>query len=218
MEEYIQKLKDCRLFNGIKPEESNAMLSCLGSYIKYFDKKEAIIHDGRILDSIGIVLEGKLQVVQYGYFGERAVLATLGPMQIFGEAFSYTQMKIPVNVEAVEKSKVLFLNSNKICNPCHNGCSFHNRLINNLFGILAKKNINLIQKIECMSKKTTKEKLLTFLNIESVKTGSKEFAIPYDRQSLADYLGVERSAMSTELGKLKKAGVIDFSKNKFSLQ
>ncbi len=94
---------------------------------------------------------------------------------------------------------------------------FHNKLINNLFGILAKKNVNLIQKIECMSKKTTREKILSFLEMESVKHASNEFKIPYDRQALADYLGVERSAMSAELGKLRRDGIIESSKNQFKL-
>ncbi|MBO6256868.1 Crp/Fnr family transcriptional regulator, partial [bacterium] len=129
----------------------------------------------------------------------------------------YVKTKFPMNVETTEKSKVLFLISDRISNPCPNGCVFHKQLINNLLHILAHKNVNLTQKIECMSKRTTKEKLLTFLTLESIKQNSKEFYISYDRQSLADYLGVERSAMSAELGKLRKDGVIECEKNWFKL-
>ena len=217
MQDYIYKIKDCKLFDGIKSEELQAMFGCLNSCLKSYSKKETVVSDGKIIDAIGIVVEGKLQIVQYEYSGNRAVLSTLSPNRIFGEAFSYTGIKMPLNVEAVEDSKVLFLQSSKIYCPCHNNCTFHNKLINNLFGILAKKNVNLIQKIECMSKKTTREKILSFLEMESVKHASNEFKIPYDRQALADYLGVERSAMSAELGKLRRDGIIESSKNQFKL-
>ena len=217
MENYIKNLSKCLLFNGIKTQELTALLGCMQSKVIEFDKNKTVMQEGKVFDKLGILLEGNLQVVQYDYLGNRTIISTVEPLQIFGEAFSYVKTKFPMNVETTEKSKVLFLISDRISNPCPNGCVFHKQLINNLLHILAHKNVNLTQKIECMSKRTTKEKLLTFLTLESIKQNSKEFYISYDRQSLADYLGVERSAMSAELGKLRKDGVIECEKNWFKL-
>ena len=192
-------------------------MGCMQSKVIEFDKNKTVMQEGKVFDKLGILLEGNLQVVQYDYLGNRTIISTVEPLQIFGEAFSYVKTKFPMNVETTEKSKVLFLISDRISNPCPNGCVFHKQLINNLLHILAHKNVNLTQKIECMSKRTTKEKLLTFLTLESIKQNSKEFYISYDRQSLADYLGVERSAMSAELSKLRKDGIIECEKNWFKL-
>lgn len=217
MEECILKLNKCLLFNGIKTEELTALLGCMQSKVIEFDKNKTVMQEGKVFDKLGVLLEGHLQIVQYDYLGNRTIISTVEPLQIFGEAFSYVKSKLSVNIETSEKSKVLFLISDRISNPCPNGCLFHKRLINNLLHILSNKNINLTQKIECMSKRTTKEKLLTFLSLESIKNNSKEFTISLDRQALADYLGVERSAMSAELSKLRKDGIIECEKNWFKL-
>ena len=217
MKENINKIKKCKLFNRIKEDELEALLSCLNAKLIKYDKNITIFEEGKVLHSFGVVLSGKLQVVQYDFSGNRSVLNLLEPFQIFGEAFSYVGTNFPMNVETIEKSEVLIMNSTKISNPCENGCKFHKQLINNLLHILAHKNVNLTQKIECMAKRTTREKLLTFLSIEAVKNNSKEFEISYDRQGLADYLGVERSAMSAELSKLRQEGILDTKKNKFKL-
>ena len=203
------------MFNRIKEDELEALLSCLNAKLVKYDKNITIFEEGKVLHSFGVVLSGKLQTVQYDFSGNRSVLNLLEPFQIFGEAFSYVGTNFPLNVETIEKSEVLIMNSTKISNPCENGCKFHKQLINNLLHILAHKNVNLTQKIECMAKRTTREKLLTFLSIEAVKNNSKEFEISYDRQGLADYLGVERSAMSAELSKLRLEGILDSKKNKF---
>ena len=185
MENYIESLSKCLLFNGIKTQELTALLGCMQSKVIEFDKNKTVMQEGKVFDKLGILLEGNLQVVQYDYLGNRTIISTVEPLQIFGEAFSYVKTKFPMNVETTEKSKVLFLISDRISNPCPNGCVFH--------------------------------KQLTFLTLESIKQNSKEFYISYDRQSLADYLGVERSAMSAELGKLRKDGVIECEKNWFKL-
>ena len=125
-----------------------------------------------------------------------------------------------MDVETIEKSTVLFLDSDKLSSPCQNCCSFHKQLVKNLLFIISNKNVNLTEKIECMAKRTTKEKLLAFLSLESKKQNrqnSKEFYIQYNRQALADYLGVERSAMSAELSKLKNEGILEYNKNWFKL-
>ncbi|MBQ3310672.1 Crp/Fnr family transcriptional regulator [bacterium] len=213
----LEKVKDSILIKGIKTQELSSMLGCLRGVIKKYDKGETVISEGDKLNKFGLLIEGKLQVVQYDYLGNKSVISVIEPKQIFGEAFAYVNKNSSLDVEAIEKSKVLFLDSDKLSTPCEHCCTFHKQLVKNLLFIISNKNVNLTQKIECMSKRTTKEKLLTFLSLESIKNNSKEFTILLDRQALADYLGVERSAMSAELSKLRKDGIIECEKNWFKL-
>lgn len=217
MIEELEKVKDSILINGIKTKELSSMLGCLRGVIKKYQKNETVISEGDKLNKFGLLIEGKLQVVQYDYLGNKSVISVIEPKQIFGEAFAYVNKNSSLDVEAIEKSKVLFLDSDKLSSPCEHCCTFHKQLVKNLLFIISNKNVNLTQKIECMSKRTTKEKLLTFLSLESIKNNSKEFTILLDRQALADYLGVERSAMSAELSKLRKDGIIECEKNWFKL-
>ena len=217
MLEELEKIKDSILIKGIKTQELSSMLGCLRGIIKKYDKGETVISEGQKLEKFGLLIEGKLQVVQYDYLGNKSVVSVIEPKQIFGEAFAYVDKISSLDVEAIEKSKVLFLDSDKLSAPCQNCCIFHKQLVKNLLFIISNKNVNLTQKIECMSKRTTKEKLLTFLSLESIKQNSKEFTISLDRQALADYLGVERSAMSAELSKLRQDGIIECEKSWFKL-
>lgn len=217
MKEYNSELKKCLLFDGIKTQELSALLGCMQAKIIEFDKNKTVMREGKIFDTLGVLLTGNLQIVQYDYSGNRTIISTVEPYNIFGEAFSYSKSKLPVNIETTEKSTVLFLKSDKVSNPCHNACLFHKTLTNNLLNIISQKNIDLTKKIECMSKRTTKEKLLAFLNLEAAKNNSKEFTVSLNRQEIADYLCVERSAMSTELNKLRKEGIIECDKNRFKL-
>jgi len=217
MLEELEKVKDSILMSGIKTQELSSMLGCLRGVIKKYDRGETVISEGDKIDKFGLLIEGALQVVQYDYLGNKSVVSVIEPKQIFNEAFAYVNKISSLDVEAIEKSKVLFLDSDKLSTPCENCCTFHKQLVKNLLYIISNKNINLTQKIECMSKRSTKEKLLTFLSLESIKNNSKEFTISLDRQALADYLGVERSAMSAELSKLQKDRIIEYKKNWFKL-
>lgn len=213
----LEKIKDSILIKDIKIEELSSMLGCLRGVIKTYKKDETVLSEGTEIKKFGLLIEGRLQVVQYDYFGNKSVLSIIEPKQIFGEAFAYVNKISSMNVETIEDSKILFLDSEKLSTPCNNGCSFHKQLVKNLLYIISNKNVNLTEKIECMSQRTTREKLLIFLNMESIKNNSKEFTISFDRQALADYLGVERSAMSAELSKLRNEGILESEKNKFKL-
>ena len=213
----LEKIKDSLLIKDIKVEELSSMLGCLRGVIKTYKKDELVLSEGIEIKKFGLLIEGKLQIVQYDYLGNKSILSIIEPNQIFGEAYAYVNKLPSMNVEALVDSTVLFLDSDKLSAPCENCCTFHKQLVKNLLYIISNKNVNLTQKIECMSKRTTKEKLLTFLSLESIKQKSKEFTISLDRQALADYLGVERSAMSAELSKLRKDGIIECEKNWFKL-
>lgn len=157
-----------------------------------------------------VVLSGGVQIVRDDYYGNRSVLTVAAPGGLFAEAFVCAGLEtLPVSAFAVQNSTVLLLDCRRVMTGCGHDCLFHSRLVYNLLQGIAQKNLALTEKIRFMSRKTTREKLMEFLLDQAKRHGSAEFTIPYDRQALADYLGVERSAMSAEIGKLRKDGLIE---------
>lgn len=210
MKQYYELLQASPLFAGIAEQELQAMLSCLGARMVSVAKGETIFYEGDPAGSMGMVLEGTVQVVRDDFYGNRSLLAYAGPGELFAEAFACAaRTTLPVSVCAVKEGKVLLMDCSKMLTVCSNACHFHSKLVENLLRVVAEKNLSLDRKIRIMSHKTTKEKLLAYLTDYAKRCGSGEFTIPLDRQELADYLGVERSAMSWELSKLKKEGVLD---------
>lgn len=218
MKKYFDVLKTCPLFFDIKEEKLSVMLACLGAKVEKFDKKYTIFAEGKPAKYIGVLLSGSAQIIQIDYFGNRSILSGIEKGNSFAEAFACNDNSIlPVSVIANEPCEVMFIDSRHILHTCTNYCDFHQQLIYNLMKELAKKNIAFHQKIDVTSKRSTREKLLTYLNYQAIKAGSNSFNIPFDRQALADYLEVDRSGLSTEIGKLKKEGIIDSNKNYFKL-
>ena len=167
---------------------------------------------------VGLVLEGAVQIVRDDYYGSRSILGHAGPGDLFAEAYACADVSVmPVSGYALRESRVMLLECQKMMTVCSGACGFHNRLVKNLLQVMAGKNLSLSRKIQFMSRKTTRQKLLAYLLEEAKQAGSPEFTIPFDRQALADYLGVERSAMSAELGKLRKEGVLMTTGSQFVL-
>ena len=194
------------------------MLGCLGAKTVTAEKNQFIFREGDPANFVGIVLEGCVQMVREDYFGNRSILARVGPAELFGESFACSDVAAyPISVVAVEDSSVLMIDSRRITVTCANACGFHNRMIFNMLKVVANQNLVLNQKIEITSKRTTREKLMAYLLAQAKAYDSDTFTIPYDRQALADYLEVERSAMSAEISKLKKDGVIDCDRSTFRL-
>ena len=218
LKKYLQILKKCPLFEGIEDEDLIRMLSCLGAKTESFDKKYTVFAEGRAAKFIGILLSGSAHVVQIDYYGNRSILAEIKAGEVFGEAFACAKTEaLPISVIADEPCEVMLIEAEHILCTCQNGCSFHHKLIYNLMRDLAEKTIAFHQRIEITSRRTTREKLLAYLNFYSKKVGKREFDIPFDRQELADYLEVDRSGLSVEIGKLKKEGLIDSHKRRFIL-
>lgn len=218
MKKYMDVLKTCPLFYDIEEDRLLKMLECLGARVMAFDKKYTVFAEGKPAKFIGIVLSGSVQIMQIDFYGNRSILGNAGVGEIFAEAFACAQVEfVPVTVVANESSEIMFIDCNHILYTCTNGCEFHKRLIFNLMKNLAQKNIGYHQKIEVTSKRTTRDKLMTYLMICAKKEGKKSFDIPFDRQELADYLEVDRSGLSAEISKLKKEGVIENKKNRFEL-
>ncbi len=218
MEKYLNILCRCPLFNGISREQLTAMLSCLGAKVEFFDKKNTIFTEGSSAKYIGIMLSGSAQVMMNDYDGNRSILSEVTAGEVFCEAFAFAEVEsLPVMVVANEPSEILFFDSNQMFCTCNNNCDFHRQLIFNLMKDLATKTIAYHQKIEITSKRTTREKLLSYLNLQAKKEGSRSFTIPFDRQGLADYLQVERSGLSAEISRLRSEGVIISRKSHFEL-
>lgn len=219
MEDFCTVLSGCPLFKGIDPGEINALLGCLGGRLLAVSKGEPIFLEGEASGPVGVLLSGSVQVVQDDYYGNRSVLSVLEPGEIFGEAFSCAGVEaLPVSVIALKDSRLLLVDCRRVLDMCSKACRFHSILIGNLLRGLAEKNLAFTKKIRYMSPKTTRGKLMAYLLDQAKERGSGEFVIPFDRQSLADYLGVERSAMSAEIGKLKKDGVLDTKASWFHLR
>ena len=218
MKKYLKILKNCPLFDNIKETDLLKMLVCLGAKTEEFDKKYTVFSEGTPARHIGIVLSGSVQMVQVDYYGNRSILRTVTPSEIFAEAFACAEISsLPVSVIANEPSKIMFIDCSHILHTCENSCGFHQQLIYNLMKDLATKNLYFHQKIEITSKRTTREKLLTYLMMTSKALGSNSFDIPYDRQELADYLEVDRSGLSAEISKLRNEGVLEGNKKHFTL-
>ena len=202
MEKYLDILKTVRLFSDIDINDIKSLLNCLSAKVEHFKPKESIFITGGKAQYVGIVLSGKIQIVKEDFYGNRNILTSAGTGQLFGEAFACADLKIlPVSVFSVEDSEIMLIDYRKIITNCSKNCIFHSKLIYNMLCIIANKNIMLSKKMEFISKRSTKEKLLAYLSSEAKKARSNSFNISFNRQELADYLYVDRSAMSGELCK-----------------
>ena len=218
MKKYFEVLRRCPLFFGIADENLIAMLGCLGAKVEFFDKKYTILLEGNPAKYICIMLSGSAQIIKTDYYGNRSIIYSVEPSELFGESFACSESNsLPISVIANEPSEVMFIDCRHILHTCSNNCGFHQQLIFNLMKGLAIKNIAFHKKIEITSMRSTREKLLTYLMIQAKKSNSDIFDIPFNRQELADYLEVERSGLSSEISKLKKEGIIDCWKNHFKL-
>ena len=211
-------LRSCPLFAGINGEDLRSLLRCLGARTAAYPKKAVILSEGEPAGMVGILLTGAVQIVRGDYSGNRSIVAAVGPGELFGEAFACAGMEeMPVEVLAREDTKVLLLDCQRLLRPCSNACVFHRQLLLNLTQVLARKNLALHQKLEILSRRTTREKLLTYLHQQARQAHSSSFTIPYDRQELADYLEVERSGLSAEIGRLRREGILESQRGWFRL-
>ncbi|GHV49629.1 Crp/Fnr family transcriptional regulator [Synergistales bacterium] len=173
---------------------------------------------GEDVTAIGIVLSGGVHVLQEDFWGSRAILSHVAPGELFAEAFSCAGVgSLPVSVITTEPSEILFLDYKRVATTCSSSCAFHTGLIKNMMQILAGGNVMLTQKIEHLTRHTTREKLLSYLSEQARQAGQSAFEVPFNRQELADYLSVDRSAMSSELCKMRDDGILRFCKNHFEL-
>ena len=218
MKNDIKILQMSPLFTGVNEQDMEEMISCLDGQMKTYGKTERILTEAETLKKVGVILKGCVQVENEDVFGNQNIQEMLEPGELFGAAYACAGIKnSPVSITSISESKVLFLEAGRILSVCPTACPFHQKMVENMVYILARKNVMLSEKIGHISKRSTREKLLSYLSSQSKKAGSRHFFIPFNRQELADYLCVERSAMSAELSKLRGEGLLDYKKFEFWL-
>lgn len=216
MKNNFEILTKCPLFRGIEQNSLVAMLSCLGARVEKYKKAQTVLSEGSQAKYIGIVLAGSIQISRLDYNGNRSILTKLHSSDMLAEAFACSGISaLPVEAITTAESEVMLIEVGRITHTCNKNCGFHNKMILNLLQSVSLKNIILNQKIEIISKRNTRQKLMTYLLIEAKKQNSKSFVIPYNRQELADYLEVDRSGLSAEISKLRNEGIIKCDKNAF---
>lgn len=218
MKRYIPILKNTQLFSGASDEDIEAMLGCLQARLCTYKKGEYVLREGERIERLMMLVKGELHIQRDDYWGNRSIISMVGVGEMFGEAYAAPESGPLMNdVLAVEDSAVIFLDIGKLLTVCPNGCKFHAMAVKNLFFAISEKNRKLVRKLGYMSRRTTREKLIAYLSEEAKRQNSCAFSIPFNRQQLADFLSVDRSAMSNELCKLRDEGLIEFEKNRFRL-
>lgn len=218
MEKYVELLKRTQLFSGVKDTEITSMLHCLQAKLLTFKKGDYVLREGEHIDKLTILVEGKLLVQRDDFWGNRSIVNVIRIGEMFGEAYVAPESGSLLNdVIAEEDSTVIFFDVRRILTVCSTACRFHSMVVQNLFFALSEKNRKLVQKIGHMSKRSTRAKLLSYLSEEAKRHNNNRFTIPFTRQQLADFLCVDRSAMSNELCKMRDEGLLQFDKNKFIL-
>ena len=219
MKKYWNLMKHSKLFYGITETEIESMMSCLSATTRSFQKGDCIFRRGERITSVAMLLEGSIHIQKEDFWGNLSILNKISEGELFGEVYAcLEQNEILYDAIAVKPCTVLFLDVNRVLTVCPSACQFHGRLIRNLLSVVASKNRLLTQKLEYISQRTTREKLLSYLSEQSLRAGSPSFDIPFNRQQLADFLSVDRSAMSNELCKMRDEGILLFERSHFILK
>lgn len=209
---------DTALFGGIKKEDMGAMLSCTGYHISTYSKGQVIALENEKIRHVGIVLSGAVDMVKEDVWGHKTLLARIGKEELFGESFACCEDNLSlVTFSAPEDTRVLFIPFHRIMHTCSMACEFHHKLVENMVRIIAGKNRELMKKVEVVSQKTLREKILAYLSHQSQRAENRYFEIPLSRQELAEYLCADRTALSRELASMKADGLIDYDKNMFRI-
>ena len=207
-----------QLFRGISESEITELLLCLEAHERSFQKGDTIFRAGSSVDEFGLVLSGSINIVVNLYWGNSIIFGHVGTGEVFAENYAAVPGKeLACDVVACENTRVLFLKMQSVMTTCRMGCAYHNRIIQNMLRISAQKNLNMSSRMMHTASKSLRERLLSYLSEQALERGSAHFTIPFNRQQLADYLAVNRSAMSNELSKMQEEGLITFRKNEFIL-
>jgi CRP-like cAMP-binding protein len=215
----VDALSRLRLLYNIDSADFSALLLCMGAYQRKYQKSEYIIFDGEALEHIGAVLSGRVQMLKEDFWGGKNLLSITQPGDIFGESIVCGGLSSSiVSFRVVEDCEILFLPFKKVLHTCGRPCPFHQQLVDNMVSLIAEKNVQLLETLEVLSKKRIRERILTFLSQHMQKKERCIVQSELGRTDLADYLCVDRSALTRELNNMKDAGIIEFEKNTFILK
>ncbi len=211
-------LSGTELFHGAAPEEIETMLDCLRAKKRSYRRGDTVYHAGDVVSAIGLVLSGSVSIESDDVWGNRSVLDKVGPGRVFAETYACIPGEpLMVSVAAAERTEILFLDVSRALYTCSKTCGFHSKLVCNLLAISARKNLHLSRRIFHTSSKSIRGRLLSYLSFQAAQRGSNDFEIPFNRQQLADYLNVDRSALSNELSKMQKDGLLKVNRSHFTL-
>lgn len=210
-------LEHAPLFHGIDENSRETLLKCLHARTVSYKKEEILLMAGDKPEHIGIVMDGQLNIVKEDYDGNRIIVTTLATGDLFAEALCCAEIQeSPVTVVANENCSVLSLDFSRILQTCTSACPFHSKLIANMLKLIARKNLTLQNRMEIIAMKSIRQKVLRYLESLAINQG-KHIAVPFNREKMAEFLNVDRSALSHELIKMKKDGIIDYKRNIFIL-
>jgi len=211
-------VQSCPLFRGIDPEDLEAMLKCLSAREIKVPKGDFVVTNFDEKPLMGVVLDGKVEMISEDYFGKKSLLAVLPVGSVFGESYSCVKARNrTIAYQASGSCRVLLLDYDRILHACKLVCRFHHRMIENMVELIAEKNLELVEKLEIISCTSIREKLLTYLTRQAQRAGSLTFTIPLGRTELAEYLCADRSAMTRELTRMQKEGILAVEKRTFTL-
>ncbi len=212
-------LAKTQLFAGSAAEDIGAMLGCLDARERRYSEGSCIHRMGDVIATVGLVLEGSVRIESVDVWGNVSVVGLTRAGGMFGEAYAAVPGEpLMVDVIAAEDCRVLFLNLGKVLTTCSHACPNHSRTSNNMTTIIARHSLALSRRIFHVAPKTIRGKVLAYLSDVAERTGSRSFDIPYDRQQLADYLGVDRSALSAELSRMRRDGILETRRSHFVLK
>lgn len=211
-------LKQVAIFQNVSDKNIQNMLKCLGAYEQVYKKNDILVLSGDKISSVGIILSGSAQIVKEDIMGNRNIVSEINTADMFGEAFACANVgKSPVTVLTTTGCSVMYIQFSRIITTCSSACSFHTKLIENMLSLIARKNIFLNNKIDILSQRSTREKLMAYFTMQMQKEGKNRFKIAFSRDELADFLCVNRSALSRELSKMRNEKILDFDKNEFEI-
>ena len=205
------------LFEGVSADEVASMAGCLDARERSYAAGERVWRMGERTSNVGVVLEGAVRIEGVDFWGNVSVMRVAGPGQLFGEAYAASGEPLMVDAVAVGRCRVLLLDIGKVLSTCPRSCPHHARAAANLTGAIARQCLTLSQRAFHTAPKTIRGKALSYLSSQAERAGAAEVDIPFNRQQLADYLGVDRSALSAELSRMSRDGLIDVHRNRFKL-
>ena len=213
-----ENLLKTKLFKNLNDNEFQIIDRNLGFYKHKFKKGENILRTGETINSFGLVISGSVNIEYNDIFGNTNIIGNADSGQVFAEAYScLPEEPLMVSVSAAEDCEILFISTKNIFSGIIGDYDVYRKFISNLIAVLAGKNIGLSRKINDITPKTIRERLISYLSSQAVKQESNYITIPFNRQQLADYLCVDRSAMSNELSKMRRDGLLTFDRNMFKL-
>lgn len=215
----ISRLQSLPVFENIDAEDIAVLTTHLGAKVKVYQKSEFIFLEGDTLDQIGVLLSGSVYMINEDIWGNKTILSSFNSGDLFGESFACARYgRSPVAFQAVSVCEVLLFPFRELDQTCDQPCTFHHQMVSNMVKIVAEKNVQMLHKMEVLSKKTIRERILAWLSLQSRITDGNALVSPMGRTELAQYLCVDRSAMSRELTRMKKDGLIDFNRTTFYLK